>query len=75
MQAERPGLRVLTGGVSRWAYEERYAGLAYTSQLDARLVCWAIFEGTGFDPVGAPQPLARDDPDLVSTARLVGLVV
>lgn len=68
-------IRPLTQAVARWAHEHGYAGLVYTSRFDARLTCWAVFEGAGFDPVGTPEPIAPDDPDLVSTARLFGLVV
>ena len=68
-------LRPLSQAVARWAYEQDYGGLAYTSRLDVRLFCWAIFEGAGFEPVGTPEPIAPHDPDLVTVARLFGLVV
>jgi len=69
-----PG-RTLTQTIARWAYEHGYAGLAYHSRLDHTLTLWAIFEGAAFEPVGLPEPITPDDPDLVATARLFGLVL
>ena len=56
-------------------YEQGYAGLAYPSRLDHALTLWAIFEGSAFEPIGLPEPITPDDPDLVATARLFGLVL
>jgi hypothetical protein len=67
-----PG-RTLTQAIARWAYERGYAGLAYHSRLDQKLTLWAIFEGSAFEPVGLPEPITPDDPDLGATARLYGL--
>ncbi len=67
--------RTLTRTIARWAYEQGYAGLAYQSRLDQTLTLWAIFEGAAFEPVGLPEPITPDDPDLVATARLFGLVL
>jgi hypothetical protein len=69
-----PG-RTLMQAIGRWAYEQAYAGLAYQSRLDHALTLWALFEGSAFEPVGLPEPITPDDPDLVATARLFGLVL
>jgi hypothetical protein len=66
--------RALTQAIARWAYDRGFAGLAYSSRLDARLTLWAVFEGAGFEPVGLPEPITPDDPDLTATARLFGLL-
>ena len=65
----------LTQTIARWAHQRGYAGLAYTSRLDARLTLWALFEGAAFESIGEPDPIAPDDPDLAATARLYGLLV
>ena len=67
--------RALTQAIARWAYEHGYAGLVYFSRLDESCSLWAIFEGARFEPVGLPEPIVPDDPDLVATARLFDLVV
>lgn len=67
--------RALTQTIARWAYERGYAGIAYHSRLDESYSLWAIFEGAHFEPVGLPEPIVPDDPDLVATARLFGLLV
>lgn len=67
--------RTLTQALARWAYERGYAGLAYHSRLDQKLTLWAIFEGSAFEPVGLPEPITPDDPDLVATARLYTLAL
>jgi hypothetical protein len=66
--------RQLTQAIARWAYERGYAGLAYSSRLDAALGLWAIFEGAAFAAVGLPEPIVATDPDLLATARLFGLL-
>lgn len=66
--------RQLTQAIARWAHEHGYAGLVYSSRFDA-LTCWAVFEGAAFHPVGPPEPILSDDPDLVSTAQSFGLAV
>jgi len=67
--------RTLTQAIARWAYERGYSGLAHHSRLDQTLSLWAIFEGSAFEPVGLPEPITPDDPDLMSTARRYGLVL
>jgi hypothetical protein len=69
-----PG-QTLTHAISRWAHEHGYAGLAYTSRLDARLTLWALYEGATFQVVGDPEPITPGDRDLMATARLYGLEV
>ena len=66
--------RQLTQTIARWAHERGYAGLAYSSRLDATLGLWAIFEGAAFEAVGLPEPIVANDPDLLATARLFGLL-
>ena len=65
--------RSLTQAIARWSYDHGYAGAAYHSRLDARLTLWAVFEGAAFEPVGHPEPMGPNDPDLVAVARLFGL--
>jgi hypothetical protein len=67
--------RSLTQAIARWAYEHDYAGIVYPSRFKDALSLWAIFEGAAFDPVGVPEPIVPDDPDLVATARLFGLAI
>jgi hypothetical protein len=67
--------RALTQAIARWAYEQGYQGIAYSSRFDDAFDCWAVFEGAAFQPAGPPEPIARDDPDLRATAELFGLVV
>jgi hypothetical protein len=45
----------LTQRIARWAHQRGYAGLAYTSRLDARLTLWALFEGAAFESIGEPE--------------------
>lgn len=59
--------------IARWAYEHESVGVAYHSRLDHRMTLWAIFEAAAFEPVGVPEPISPDDPDLRATARLFGL--
>lgn len=67
--------RRLTQAVARWAFEHRYAGVAYTSRFDEALGLWSIFEGAEFERVGVPEPIVPDDPDLVAAAGLFGLEI
>jgi hypothetical protein len=67
--------QAVTQAISCWAHQHGYAGLAYTSRLDAKLTLWALFEGAAFASIGEPDPITPDDPDLAATARLYGLVV
>jgi hypothetical protein len=67
--------RRLTQAIARWAYEHGYIGIAYLSRFDDALSLWAIFEGAVFEPVGVPEPIVPDDPDLVATAHLFGLAI
>jgi len=65
--------RHLTQAIARWAFENGYAGIVYPSRFDDALSLWAIFEGAALEPVGMPEPIVPDDPDLVAAARLFGL--
>jgi len=67
--------RALTQAIAGWAHEHGYAGLAYASRIDQRQTCWAVFEGASFEPVGLPEPITPDDPDLRAVARLFGLAL
>lgn len=67
--------QVLTQTISQWAHQHGYAGLSYTSRLDARITLWAVFEGAAFEAVRDPEPITPDDRDLMATARLYGLDV
>lgn len=67
--------QALTQAIAHWAHLHGYAGLAYTSRLDARLTLWALFEGAAFESMGEPDPITPDDPDLAATARLYGLLI
>jgi hypothetical protein len=67
--------RALTQAIGRWAYEQGYQGIVFGSRHDERFANWAIFEGAIFTPDGLPEPIARDDPDLLAVAALFGLIV
>jgi len=67
--------RRLTQAISRWAFEQGFGGVVYTSRLHQRYQCWAVFEGTRLQPVGPPEPITPDDPDFVLTARRLGLLI
>lgn len=73
--------RSLTQGISRWAYEHGYRGMAYTSRFGAEFDCWVLFSvssGTAsqgpapFTPLGT-SGIQQDDPDLLAAMRLFGL--
>lgn len=67
--------RQLTQAIGRWAFEQRFSGIAYESRFDHSLRLWAIFEGTRFDRVDLAEPIVSDDPDLVAVAKLFGLQI
>lgn len=67
--------RTLTQALARWAHEQGYRGIAYRSRFEDTFNCWAIFEGANFESVGPIEPIARDDPDLVAAAALLGLIL
>ena len=67
--------RELTQQIARRAFSWGYAGIAYRSRFDDTLNCWAIFEGDHYEPVGRPNPIRRDNPDLHTAARRFGLTV
>lgn len=67
--------RDFTQAIARWAYEEGYHGIAYKSRLDHRFDCWAVFDTATVQPVGDPEPLRPDDPDLRHVMALFQLAV
>ena len=66
--------RRLTQAIARWAYEQDYHGIVYTSRVHEPFACWAIFDTALFHPTGPPEPIRRDDPDLRAIARVFGLL-
>ena len=73
--AVRSPERRLTRAIAGWAHDAGFQGIVYTSRLDDRWACWAIFEGAELVPVGAPRPIRRGDRDLLATAALFHLAV
>lgn len=67
--------RRLTQLIARWAYDNAYAGVAYSCSHDLRLTCWAVFEGAAFSAVPPPLRIERDDPDLIAIAKEFELTV
>jgi hypothetical protein len=67
--------RALTQVIARWAYENGYHGVAYTSRFDAAFSCWAVFDNAALEPILPFEPISPDDPDLHATATLFGLSV
>jgi hypothetical protein len=65
----------LTQAVASWAYDRGFHGIASTSCHDSEVDCWALFDRTEFEAVGSPDPIRRDDPDLVAVARLFELTI
>jgi hypothetical protein len=62
--------RTLTQRISRWAIDNSYQGIAFTSRLAGEFDCWALFEGAAFIPDPMPPQISREDPDL---QRIVGI--
>jgi hypothetical protein len=56
--------------IARWAIDNAFDGIAYSSCHDPSLTCWAIFEGVDLIPLGQPEPITTTDPDLLAVARL-----
>ena len=67
--------RKLTQWISRWAFDQGYQGIAYKSRLDCGYDCWALFEGADVEPMTMPMAIARDDPDLLAVAEMLGLTL
>lgn len=62
--------RLLTRGLATWIYQARdeagdplYGGIRYLSKLSDDYECWAIFDGTEVEAIGA-QRITIDNPDL-----------
>ena len=58
-----------------WAIDHGYNGIIYASCHDLRSECWALFEGIELERLTAPQPIQKDDPDLLAVAGLWNLRV
>jgi hypothetical protein len=69
----RSSNRKLTQAIARWAYEQGFNGIVYSSRLDDTCGCWAIFEGAQFEPIELPKPIGMDDPDMRLVAQTFGL--
>jgi hypothetical protein len=65
----------VTQPIARWAFGEGYDGIIYASTHDHALSCWAIFDRAEIAPIGAPEEIRRDDPDLMAAAELFGLII
>jgi len=64
--------RPFTQGVSRWAYEQGYQGIIYTSRIDTRHTCWALFDGAHLT-VERVSVIGLDDADFVTAVRALEL--
>lgn len=65
----------LTRVIAGWAHGSGFHGVIYRSAHDARLDCWAIFDGVPLTPVGTVVPIDAADPDLVAVAALFELAI
>ena len=65
----------ITQLISRWAHDAEYSGIAYPSTHDSSLTCWAIFDRAPVMPIGAAEPIRRDDPDQIVAIDLFSLVL
>lgn len=45
--------RKLSQAVSRWAYEQGFQGIVFSSRFDYGLRCWAVFDTADFQPLDA----------------------
>ncbi len=61
--------------IAGWAINNGFGGIAYPSCHDFIETCWALFEGVEFEPLAAPQPIRKSDPDLLAVAGLWNLRV
>jgi hypothetical protein len=64
----------VTQQIARWAFGAGYGSIVYPSAHDNAL-SWALFDRVKIIPVGDPEIIQRDDPDLVAAAKLFGLIV
>jgi RES domain len=65
----------LTQAVTAWADDRGYHGIAYASCHGAAADCWALFDRAIFAPVGEPDSVQQDDPDLIAVADLFDLTI
>jgi RES domain len=66
-------IRPLTQQIAALTYEAGFHGIVYHSRFDASVSCWAVFEGASLERQDV-WPVAVDDPDFLTIARLFGLV-
>lgn len=66
---------VITQQIAWWAFNQGFGGIVYPSTHNHTLSCWALFEPTEIIPIGTPEIIRSDDPDLVSAASLFGLTL
>ena len=74
--------RALTQEAARWVYEQRgrsgqgrYAGIRYTSRLDRRWECWAVFSDRLRYHGVRVDPISPHDAGLREAAGALGLKV
>lgn len=66
--------RALTQEISRYVYDQGFAGLRYPSRLGDDIVNWALFEPPPLQRViTRAQKLRADDPDLQAALTTLGL--
>lgn len=69
----RSRTRTVTQTIGRQLYEDGYAGVAFSSNLDGR-PCFALFEGRAqLHPLGEPLPLSEDLAILRAVCAQLGL--
>lgn len=68
--------RALTQEISRYVYDQGFAGLRYPSRLGDDIVNWALFEPAPLQRViTRAQKLRADDPDLQTALATLGLAL
>ncbi len=69
----RSRTRTLTQTIGRHLYDEGYAGVAFSSNIDGR-PCFALFEGRAeLQQFGEPLPMTNDLPVLSAVCAQLGL--
>jgi hypothetical protein len=66
---------VVTQRIAGWAFDQGYGGIVYPSAHNHTSSCWSIFDRVEIVPLGAPEIIHRDDPDLLAAAALFGLTL
>jgi hypothetical protein len=68
--------RALTQEISRYVYDQGFAGLRYPSRLGDDITNWALFEVPPLKRVlTRAQALSADDPDLQAAFKTLGLAL